>query len=241
MGRNNISFYPALMAGFSVVLVCANFIGPAKVCEIDLPITLPILGSVLIFGAGNIFFPISYIFGDILTEIYGYAKARKVIWVGFVSMIFASIMAFIIINLPPAKNEPHNQVLQPALELVFGSTWRIVLGSILGFWVGDFINAFAMAKIKVITSGRHLWFRTISSTIFGQAADSLIFYPIAFWGIWNTDTMLKVILFNFCFKVFVEIIMTPFTYAAVNTIKRRENIDHYDIKTNFNPFSLKNH
>ncbi len=241
MHRNNSSFYPALMAGFSVVLVCANFIGPAKVCEIELPIALPILGSVLIFGAGNIFFPISYIFGDILTEIYGYAKARKVIWVGFASMIFASMMAFIIINLPPAGNEPHNQILQPALELVFGSTWRIVLGSILGFWVGDFINAFVMAKIKVVTNGRHLWFRTISSTIFGQAADSLIFYPIAFWGIWNTDTIVKVILFNFCFKVFVEIIMTPFTYAVVYAIKRRENIDHYDTKTNFNPFSLKNH
>ncbi|MEC8561756.1 MAG: queuosine precursor transporter [Pseudomonadota bacterium] len=240
MSKNNLSFYPALMAGFSVVLVCANFIGPAKVCEIELPVALPILGSALIFGAGNIFFPISYIFGDILTEVYGYAKARKVIWVGFVSMIFASVMAFIIINLPPATNEPHNQVLQPALELVFGSTWRIVLGSILGFWVGDFINAFVMAKVKVITNGKHLWFRTISSTIFGQAADSLIFYPIAFWGIWNTDTIVKVILFNFCFKVFVEIIMTPFTYAVVHVIKRRENIDHYDIKTDFNPFSLKN-
>jgi len=240
MSKNNLSFYPALMAGFSVVLVCANFIGPAKVCEIELPVALPILGSALIFGAGNIFFPISYIFGDILTEVYGYAKARKVIWVGFVSMIFASVMAFIIINLPPATNEPHNQVLQPALELVFGSTWRIVLGSILGFWVGDFINAFVMAKVKVITNGKHLWFRTISSTIFGQAADSLIFYPIAFWGIWNTDTIVKVILFNFCFKVFVEIIMTPFTYAVVHVIKRRENIDHYDTKTDFNPFSLKN-
>ena len=240
MSKNNLSFYPALMAGFSVVLVCANFIGPAKVCEIELPVALPILGSVLIFGAGNIFFPISYIFGDILTEVYGYAKARKVIWIGFISMIFASVMAFIIINLPPATNEPHNQVLQPALELVFGSTWRIVLGSILGFWVGDFINAFVMAKVKVITNGKHLWFRTISSTIFGQAADSLIFYPIAFWGIWNTDTIVKVILFNFCFKVFVEIIMTPFTYAVVHVIKRRENIDHYDIKTDFNPFSLKN-
>ena len=240
MSKNSLSFYPALMAGFSVVLVCANFIGPAKVCEIELPVALPILGSALIFGAGNIFFPISYIFGDILTEVYGYAKARKVIWVGFVSMIFASVMAFIIINLPPATNEPHNQVLQPALELVFGSTWRIVLGSILGFWVGDFINAFVMAKVKVITNGKHLWFRTISSTIFGQAADSLIFYPIAFWGIWNTDTIVKVILFNFCFKVFVEIIMTPFTYAVVHVIKRRENIDHYDTKTDFNPFSLKN-
>lgn len=240
MSKNNLSFYPALMAGFSVVLVCANFIGPAKVCEIELPVALPILGSALIFGAGNIFFPISYIFGDILTEIYGYAKARRVIWVGFVSMIFASVMAFVIINLPTAKNEPYNQVLQPALELVFGSTWRIVLGSILGFWVGDFINAFVMAKIKVITSGKHLWFRTISSTIFGQAADSLIFYPIAFWGIWNTDTIVKVILFNFCFKVFVEIIMTPLTYAVVHGIKRRENIDHYDVNTDFNPFSLKN-
>lgn len=239
--KNQLSFYPALMAGFSVVLICANFIGPAKVCQIDLPIAVPVLGSVLIFGAGNIFFPISYIFGDILTEIYGYAKTRRVIWVGFFSMIFASMMAVIIINLPPAETEPHNRVLQPALELVFGSTWRVVLGSILGFWIGDFINAFVMAKIKVITEGRHLWFRTISSTIFGQAADSLIFYPIAFWGIWNTETIINVILFNFFFKVFIEVIMTPFTYFAVITIKKHEKIDFYDTNTNFNPFSLKNY
>ena len=156
-------------------------------------------------------------------------------------MIFASMMAVIIINLPPAETEPHNRVLQPALELVFGSTWRVVLGSILGFWIGDFINAFVMAKIKVITEGRHLWFRTISSTIFGQAADSLIFYPIAFWGIWNTETIINVILFNFFFKVFIEVIMTPFTYFAVITIKKHEKIDFYDTNTNFNPFSLKNY
>lgn len=240
MAKNQLSFYPVLMAGFAVVLVCANFIGPAKVCQVELPVVLPIVGSVLIFGAGNIFFPISYIFGDILTEIYGYAKTRRVIWVGFISMIFASIMAAIIINLPPSETELHNKALQPALELVFGTTWRVVVGSILGFWIGDFINAFVMAKIKIVTQGKHLWFRTISSTIFGQAADSLIFYPIAFLGIWNTETIVKVILFNFLFKVFIEVIMTPITYLVVITIKKHEKIDHYDTKTDFNPFSLRN-
>ena len=177
------------MAGFQSFFECPNFIGPAKVCEIELPSLTHARFCFNFFGAGNIFFPISYIFCDILTEVYGYAKARKVIWVGFVSMIFASMMAFIIINLPPATNEPHNQVLQPALELVFGSTWRIVLGSILGFWVGDFINAFVMAKVKVITNGKHLWFRTISSTIFGQAADSLIFLSDSFLGNPGTQTL----------------------------------------------------
>ena len=232
-------YYPLLMAGFVAVLLCSNLIGPAKVCILEAPFALPLIGATLIFGAGNIFFPISYIFGDILTEVYGYAKARKVIWVGFTAMIFATCMAQIIISMPPYSGEPFNEVLQPALETVFGTTWRIVVGSMVAFWVGDFINAFVMAKMKIFTAGKHLWSRIISSTIFGQAADSLIFYPIAFYGIWDNETLIKIIIFNFCFKVTIEVLMTPLTYLVVNNLKRTENSDHYDNTTNFNPFSLK--
>ena len=227
------------MAGFVTVLLCSNLIGTAKVCEIDLPFALPLIGATLVFGAGNIFFPISYIFGDILTEVYGYARARKVIWVGFGALIFAALMAQVIIHLPPSAAEPFNATLQPALETVFGSTWRIVVASILAFWIGDFVNAYVMARMKLWTRGRYLWTRTIGSTILGQGVDSLVFYPIAFYGIWNTENLFSVLMFNFAFKTTVEALMTPATYAAVAYLKRAEGEDYYDDNTDFTPFSLK--
>ncbi|MCZ6770772.1 MAG: queuosine precursor transporter [Proteobacteria bacterium] len=226
------------MAGFVTVLLCSNLIGTAKVCEIELPFVLPLIGASLVFGAGNIFFPISYIFGDILTEVYGYARARKVIWAGFGALIFAAVMAQVIIHLPPSAAEPFNATLQPALETVFGSTWRIVIASILAFWIGDFVNAYVMARMKIWTRGRYLWTRTIGSTILGQGVDSLVFYPIAFYGIWNTENLFNVLMFNFVFKTTVEALMTPATYAAVAYLKRAEGEDYYDHKTNFTPFSL---
>ncbi|MCZ6665682.1 MAG: queuosine precursor transporter [Gammaproteobacteria bacterium] len=226
------------MAGFVTVLLCSNLIGTAKVCEIELPFVLPLIGASLVFGAGNIFFPISYIFGDILTEVYGYARARKVIWAGFGALIFAAVMAQVIIHLPPSAAEPFNATLQPALETVFGSTWRIVIASILAFWIGDFVNAYVMARMKIWTRGRYLWTRTIGSTILGQGVDSLVFYPIAFYGIWNTANLFNVLMFNFVFKTTVEALMTPATYAAVAYLKRAEGEDYYDHKTNFTPFSL---
>ncbi len=226
------------MAGFVTVLLCSNLIGPAKVCEIEFPFALPLIGATLVFGAGNIFFPISYIFGDILTEVYGYARARKVIWAGFGALIFAAVMAQVIIHLPPSAAEPFNATLQPALETVFGSTWRIVIASILAFWIGDFVNAYVMARMKIWTRGRYLWTRTIGSTILGQGVDSLVFYPIAFYGIWNTENLFNVLMFNFVFKTTVEALMTPATYAAVAYLKRAEGEDYYDHKTNFTPFSL---
>ncbi|MGE4615937.1 MAG: queuosine precursor transporter [Gammaproteobacteria bacterium] len=227
------------MAGFVTVLLCSNLIGTAKVCEIDLPFALPLIGATLVFGAGNIFFPISYIFGDILTEVYGYARARKVIWAGFGALIFAALMAQVIIHLPPSAAEPFNATLQPALETVFGSTWRIVVASILAFWIGDFVNAYVMARMKLWTRGRYLWTRTIGSTILGQGVDSLVFYPIAFYGIWNTENLFSVLMFNFAFKTTVEALMTPATYAAVAYLKRAEGEDYYDDNTDFTPFSLE--
>jgi queuosine precursor transporter len=240
-------YYDIVMAGFVTVLLCSNLIGPAKTSAIDLGLPIfpsirpgdALLTGVLAFGAGNIFFPFSYVFGDILTEVYGYAKARRVIWVGLGAMVFAAIMSQVILRLPVDPNEPYNEQYQPAIEMVFGNTWRIVLASNLSFLVGDFVNSFVLAKMKVLQGGRHLWMRTIGSTIAGQGVDSVLFYPIAFYGIWATDTLFAVALFNWGFKVLVEAVMTPFTYWACGALKRRENEDWFDDNTNFTPFSLK--
>ena len=228
-------YYDLVLAGFVAVLLCSNLIGTAKVSEL----TVPIVGIVFAFGVGNIFFPISYIFGDVLTEVYGYARARRVIWAGFIAMIFASVMAFVVVNLPASSTEPFNATLQPAIEVVFGNTWRIAVASIGAFWVGDFVNAYVLARMKVMTRGRWLWTRTIGSTIVGQGVDSLIFYPLAFAGIWTGETLFAVIAFNWFFKVMVEVVMTPVTYAIVGWLKRHEHEDYYDTDTDFTPFSLK--
>jgi queuosine precursor transporter len=228
-------YYDFLVAGFVTVLLCSNLIGTAKIAEI----ALPIAGTALVFGVGNIFFPISYIFGDVLTEVYGYARARRVIWLGFAAMIFAAGMAWVVVNLPASPSSDFNATLQPAIAVVFGNTWRIAVASIVAFWVGDFVNAYVLARLKVLTAGRRLWMRTIGSTIVGQGVDSVIFYPIAFAGIWTNDAMLTVMLTNWIFKVMVEVVMTPATYAIVGWLKRHEGEDHYDTHTNFTPFSLK--
>ncbi|MEQ1906715.1 MAG: queuosine precursor transporter [Pirellulaceae bacterium] len=222
-------YFDFVMAGFVTVLLCSNLIGPGKSCEI----------WGIDFGAGNLFFPISYIFGDILTEVYGYARTRRVIWAGFAALIFASLMGLVVVNMPINPDEKFNETIQPALEIVFGSTWRIVLASLLGFWAGDFVNSYVMARMKVWTKGRFLWTRTIGSTLVGQTVDSVIFYPLAFAGIWETRTLISVILFNLVFKVAVEILFTPVTYLVVDFLKRAEHEDYYDVDTDFTPFSLK--
>ena len=227
-------YYDLVLAGFVAVLLCSNLIGTAKVSEV----TLPIVG-VFVFGVGNIFFPISYIFGDVLTEVYGYARARRVIWAGFIAMVFASAMAWVVVHLPASPTESFNTTLQPAIEVVFGNTWRIAVASIAAFWLGDFVNAYVLARMKVLTRGRWLWMRTIGSTIVGQGVDSLVFYPLAFAGIWEGETLSAVIAFNWFFKVMIEVVMTPATYAAVGWLKRHEHEDYYDTDTNFTPFSLK--
>jgi len=222
-------YYDLLMGGFITVLLCSNLIGPAKSCML--------FG--IKFGAGNIFFPISYIFGDVLAEVYGYARCRKVIWAGFFALLFATLMAQVIIHLPVNADEPLNRTYQPAIELLFGSTWRIVAGSIVAFWVGDFANSYVLTKMKILTEGRHLWSRTIGSTIIGQALDSLIFYPIAFYGIWQTSELTRILFFNWVFKISIEVLFTPLTYTIVGFLKRTENEDFYDKDTNFSPFSLR--
>ncbi|HVZ31719.1 MAG TPA: queuosine precursor transporter [Polyangiaceae bacterium] len=227
-------YYDLMLGGFVTVILCSNLIGPGKTVRLALPFGLP-----LTFGAGNLFFPVSYIFDDVLTEVYGYARARRAIWCGFAAMLFATLMGSLVLRLPADPREPFNATLQPALELVFGSTWRIALGSMLAFWFGDFVNSYVLAKMKILTQGRALWTRTIGSTIVGELVDSLIFYPVAFLGIWTSNTLLEVIVFNWVLKVAVEVVFTPLTYLVVNALKRAESQDFYDVGTNFTPFSLE--
>lgn len=213
------------MAAFVCVILCSNLIGASKIAT---------LGG-FTFGAGVLFFPISYIFGDVLTEVYGYAKARKVVWAGFMAMIFASFMSWFVLSLPPAEGWPH----QAAFETVFSSTPRIVIGSLVAFFLGELCNSFLLAKMKIRTQGKFLWMRTIGSTIVGEAVDSAIFYPIAFYGIWSNDLLLKVLVSNYCIKVAWEVVITPFTYLIVNALKKAEHEDYFDYKTDFSPFTLK--
>ncbi len=225
-------YYEFVMVAFVVVLVCSNLIGPAKIASVDLPFWGP-----YVFGAGVIFFPISYIFGDILTEVYGYAKARRVIWAGFGALIFASVMASIVVALPPAPFWKH----QSAYEIAFGNAWRVVAASMIAYFCGEFVNSFVLAKMKIWTEGRALWMRTIGSTIFGEAVDSAIFYPLAFYntGIIPNEVLPQVMLAQFITKTAVEVVFTPVTYVIVGFLKRHEHEDYYDRDTNFNPFKLE--
>lgn len=225
-------YYEFVMVAFVVVLVCSNLIGPAKIASVDLPLWGP-----YVFGAGVIFFPISYIFGDILTEVYGYARARRVIWAGFGALIFASVMASIVVALPPASFWKHQQ----AYEIAFGNAWRVVAASMVAYACGEFVNSFVLAKLKIWTEGRALWMRTIGSTIFGEAVDSAIFYPLAFYGtgIIPNEMLPQVMLAQFITKTLVEVAFTPLTYLIVGFLKRNEQEDYYDRDTNFNPFKLE--
>ncbi len=231
-GQRSYRYYEFVMAAFVTVLICSNLIGPAKIAQLE----VPVLG-VLTFGAGVLFFPISYVFGDILTEVYGYARARKVIWAGFAGLAFASLMATIVVALPPAPFWKH----QEAYEIAFGTAWRIAGASMIAYFCGEFVNSYVLARMKVMTAGRWLWTRTIGSTIFGEAVDSVLFYPLAFYGsgIIPDDKLPLVMLAQFLTKVAVEVAFTPLTYKIVAALKRAESEDYYDRGTNFTPFSLK--
>lgn len=225
--RRQYKYYDLVMAAFVTVLLCANIIGVQK--------RSVIFGFT--FGTGILFFPLSYVFGDVLTEVYGYARSRRVIWAGFAAEAFAAFMAYVVVAMPAAPGWDG----QETYERVFGSTPRIILASLLAFWAGEFANSFVLAKMKVRTDGRFLWLRTIGSTIIGEGVDSLIFYPLAFYGAtgWTTDQVIAVMLTNYALKVGWEAVATPFTYRVVNFLKRVENEDYYDRKTKFTPFSLE--
>jgi uncharacterized integral membrane protein (TIGR00697 family) len=218
-------YYDLVMAAFVTVLLCANLIGAAKAASV--------FG--LTFNSGVLFFPVSYIFGDVLTEVYGYARARKVVWAGFAALVFASFMSWATLAFPPAPGWPH----QAAYETVFGGTPRIVAASLVAYFSGEFCNSYVLAKLKLVTSGRLLWSRTIGSTIIGEAVDSAIFYPLAFLGVWSTDLVVRVMITNYLLKLLWEVLMTPVTYRVVNFLKRAESEDYFDRDTNFTPFSLQ--
>ncbi len=230
VSHRNYRYYELVMVGFVAVYLCSNLIGPAKAAQLE----LPIIGA-FTFGAGVLFFPLSYVFGDILTEVYGYARARKVIWAGFGAMAFAAIMATVVVALPPAPGWP-NQV---AYETVFGQTPRIVAASMIAYFCGEFVNSYVLAKMKLAAGGKQMSVRFVVSTIFGEGVDSLLFYPIAFYGIWENSLVLKVMAAQWGLKVLVEIVMLPVTVKIVNALKRAESEDFYDRETNFTPFSLK--
>ena len=220
------------MAAFVAVLLCSNLIGVHKVSSVN----LPFYGE-YIYGAGVLFFPISYLFGDILTEVYGYARSRKVIWAGFGALIFASVMAYVITSLPDAPTMSPEQ--RSAINTIFGQTPRIVAASLIAFWMGEFVNSFVLAKLKVLSEGKFLWVRTIGSTIMGEIADSLVFYPVAFFGVWSNEQLISVMIGNYFIKVLWEVAATPFTYLIVNFLKKAEHEDYYDRNTDFNPFTLE--
>ena len=226
-------YYDFVMAAFVAVLICSNFIGAAKQAVVDLPLVGPTP-----FGAGVLFFPISYIFGDILTEVYGYGRDRRVVWAGFAALAFASFMAWIVVSLPPGPSD-YMKTYQPALESVFGNAWRIAAASMIAFWCGSFANSFTLAKMKILTGGKWLWTRTIGSTLVGELIDSALFYFIAFYGIWATGDLVKIVIAQYILKTTWEIVMTPVTYRVVGFLKRVENEDYYDRNTNFTPFSVK--
>ena len=229
--RRHFRYLDYVMAAFVAILLLSNLIGASKPSYIPLPD-----GSQWSFGAGVLFFPVSYIIGDVLTEVYGYANARRVIWTGFAALIFMAFMAFVVVSLPAAEGWPG----QEAYEFVFGNSWRIVLASMIAFWVGEFANSFVLARMKVWTEGKHLWMRTIGSTVVGQGLDSLIFYPLAFYGLagWPVEQLAQVVIGQFVLKTTWEALLTPITYMAVGALKRREGLDVYDEGTSFTPFRV---
>lgn len=222
-------YYDFVMAAFVAILLLSNIIGAAK------PAALAINGQQWIFGAGILFFPLGYVIGDVLTEVYGYARARRVIWAGFAALLFMAFMSWVVVALPPAPGWPG----QAAYESVFGQVWRIVFASITAFWAGEFINSYVMARMKIWTGGKHLWSRTIGSTVVGQGIDSIIFYPLAFGGIWSNEQVISVMLTNWLLKVGWEVVLTPVTYGVVGWLKRKEGVDIFDEGTNFSPFKTK--
>jgi uncharacterized integral membrane protein (TIGR00697 family) len=231
--RRHHRYYDLILAAFVVVLLCSNFIGAGKAATLD----LPFFGSVT-FGAGVLFFPIAYFFGDILTEVYGYAYDRRAVWAGFASLAFAAIMAQLVIALPVAPGS-YMANYQQGMETVFGNSWRVALASMIAFCCGSFVNSYTLAKMKILTQGRHLWMRTIGSTACGELVDSSLFYMLAFYGLWPINEVLAVAASQYVLKTAWEVLATPLTYWVIGFLKCKENQDHYDIHTDFTPFKLK--
>ena len=217
-------YYELLVIIFVVVLLVSNLVGQ-KICA---------FGPFRVSGA-QLLFPITYIFGDVFTEVYGYAASRRAIWLGFFASGLLAIMGIVTVALPPAPDW-HNQ---QAFATVFDFVPRLVIASLAAFWCGEFANSFVMAKMKILTSGRHLWTRTVGSTVIGQAVDTFVLMMIAFGGSLNATLIANLIVSGYLGKVAYEVLATPVTYAVVNGLKRAEGLDPFDYGTQFNPFATK--
>ncbi len=222
--RKAYRHFDQVMALFVAVLLISN-VASAKILELG-PFT---------FDGGTILFPVSYIFGDILTEVYGYGRSRRVIWTGFACAALMAVTLAIVGTLPPAPGWDG----QAAYLTILGVTPRIVLGSLVAYFAGEFSNSYVLARMKVATGGRWLWTRTIGSTLVGEGVDTILFVLIAFWGALPSALLSTVIISNYVFKVGVETLATPATYALSNYLKRVENEDHFDRDTDFNPFRIQ--
>lgn len=229
LSNRPMRYFDFVMAAFVTILLLSNVLGAGKVATVDLPGIGP-----WPFGAGILFFPVGYVLGDVMTEVYGYARARRCVWAGFGAVCFMAFMSWVVVALPPAADWKG----QAAYESVFGQVPRIVFASVCAFWAGELVNSYVMAKMKVWSQGKHLWMRTIGSTIAGEGVDSLIFYPVAFLGApnWTPALVLTVLGTQWALKVSWEVILTPVTYAVIGWLKRREGVDVYDERTNFTPF-----
>jgi len=229
--QRTFRYFDFMMAAFVTILLLSNVIGAGKVAVVSLPWIGP-----WPFGAGVLFFPVSYVLGDVLTEVYGYAHARRCIWAGFAAMLFMAFMSWVVVALPPAADWGN----QAAYEAVFGQVPRIVFASICAFWAGEFVNSYVLAKMKIWTQGKMLWTRTIGSTIFGEGVDSALFYPLAFLGAegWTTRLVITVALTQWGIKTLWEAVLTPVTYMIVGFLKRREGVDVFDTDTDFSPFRV---
>jgi uncharacterized integral membrane protein (TIGR00697 family) len=226
MNRNHFKYFDIILGLFVAVLLISN-ITSTKI--------VTLFGSKLLtFDGGTILFPLSYIFGDILTEVYGYAKSRRVIWTGFFSLVMMSTIICIVGKLP-ASPDWH---LQEAYESILMYTPRIAIASIIGFFIGEFVNSFVLSKMKLLTQGRWLWTRTVGSTLVGQLFDTACFVTIAFYGTLPIELVISVIISNYIFKTLFEIIVTPWTYIVVGFLKKHENEDHYDYGENYSIFKL---
>jgi uncharacterized integral membrane protein (TIGR00697 family) len=232
----NFKYYDLIMAFFVAVLLISNIASAAKI--VDWGVNL--FGLPLAFDAGTLLFPISYIFGDILTEVYGYKKSRRVIWAGFGAAGLMSLTLWLV-GLMPGESTWQEYAGQAAYEAILGgvASGGIVIASLAAYFAGEFSNSFVLAKMKVATQGRWLWSRTIGSTLVGEGLDTLIFVGIAtILGVFPWEIALSLITANYIFKVGIEVMLTPVTYAVVGFLKQAEQEDHYDRDTNFNPFSL---
>jgi uncharacterized integral membrane protein (TIGR00697 family) len=217
-------YYDIILGLFVAVLLISN-VASTKILRFG-PFT---------FDGGTLLFPISYIFGDILTEVYGYRNSRRVIWTGFFASLLMSVTFIAVGALPPAPDWAN----QEAYDRILGLTPRIVIASLIAYFAGEFSNSYTLARLKIVTNGRWLWSRTISSTIIGQGVDTTLFCLIAFYGVLPSGLLWSVIISNYIFKVGFEVVFTPVTYSIVRFLKRREAIDTFDRGTNFNPFAIK--